>query len=173
MKALIEAVLGKVADSKSNVVVTNYFPILSKDSIDGDGIDALLSLRGIGIEALLRVSLPGTLSRSFLVNQVVDQCLLFWQRSSAALSRAVASVGSTRVQFVDAGFETKNALFATDPWLWSPLDGDPAQEERKGACVLCEKNPFKLPMCLKASAGHPNIPGAAAYAKAVLASLGA
>lgn len=170
MGTLIQAVLRKVVDKKTRIVVTGYFPILSRDSTDGSQIELLLSLHGVSLGAPVNIDIS---DRSAIVKNVVDQCLLFWEESSVTLKETVAHSGSAQVLFVNSGFGPKNSLFASEPWLWSPLESDPLESTRKTECPRCEHNPFKLPICLKASTGHPNALGAEAYAKAICSALGA
>ena len=172
MMALIGAVLTKLSDQDSRIVVTNYFPILSEDSVNDVGIDRLLNLQRLTVGTHVSFNLPG-MTRSFIVSQVVDQCLLFWRESNTALNAAVRTFASGQVLFADNGFKEENAMFATRPLIFSPLQTDPMEAERRGICNACENNIFKLPFCLKAATGHPNVAGATAYARAIGRALNA
>jgi hypothetical protein len=102
----------------------------------------------------------------------------FWTESSMHLQHAVtscnAAAGGTRVRYAAVPFTVDNAVFADDPWLFG-LNGDfsPQDEVAPERHVACNLNidPFDVfarEGCYRASAGHPNVQGAVAYAQTIV-----
>lgn len=175
MVTLINAVLAKFTDAATKIVLTSYFPVFSAKS-DFDQVTYFLAGRGIAPPPML----DSRLEREAFTLRSVELAMLFWHESRAQLTRAVASVGSNRVFFADVPFTEDNAMFTSMPWLWNvsfhsgrlvPEDDVIASRHRE--CVLCHvREPFKVPACDIASAGHPNIAGSARFADTILALTG-
>ena len=153
------------------IIVTGYYPVLSPDSRPLR-IPFLLQTYGVGV--------PSFVDPQAVFTKTIALCMQFWSESSLHLQRAVlacnAAVGGTRVRYAAVPFTAGNAVFASDPWLFG-LNGDfsPQDEvavDRRAACDL-NIDPFDVfarEGCYRASAGHPNVRGAAAYAQAIVAA---
>jgi hypothetical protein len=135
---------------------------------------------GVPVAAALRLlefAFDPATAFGFLVDKVVANCRIFTEESSLAIQRAVHDVGSPRVRFADVPFAPENSALAPNPWLFginadvmlSPQD--PVAAERHAACNLFERDPFQREGCYRASAGHPNQPGAQQFASAVINAL--
>lgn len=154
------------------IIVTSYYPVLSPES-EPFRIPFLLQTYGVGM--------PFFLDQSLVFRKIVALCMQFWTESSVRLQQAVtacnAAVGGARVRYAAVPFTVGNAVFASDPWLFG-LNGDfSAQDEvvaeRHAACNL-NIDPFDLfgrEGCYRASAGHPNVRGAVAYAQTIVAAV--
>jgi hypothetical protein len=127
------------------------------------------------------VGFPFFLDQNLVFRKIVALCMQFWLESSAALQRAVmdcnAFLGKTRVKYAAVPFTVDNAVFADQPWLFG-VDGEfnPQDEviaDRRAACDLnIDPNDiFGREGCYRASAGHPNTTGAAAYANSIIGSV--
>jgi hypothetical protein len=174
MLQLLQLLLGKFTFDTTRVVVTSYFPIFSHKS-DFHCVLQYLAHLGIAPSPMLRTDLE----REAFALRSVELALLFWQESRSQLARAVATIGLDRVRFVDVPFQETNAMFAPDAWLFNVhlADGrlvpeDDVIEARHQQCVLCHLHePFKVPACDIASAGHPNVRGSQQFADAILSRL--
>ena len=174
MKKLLATAVAKFSNPKTTIVVTSYYPILSSDS-DPLRIPHLLSLHAIG--------LPAALDAAPIIGKIVSLCLQFWHDSEMWLGRAVtetnATIGGNRIRFAVPQFTERNSVFATDPWLWGVnLDLSPQDEVSATRIPACDsfyrgkpEDLFAREQCHRASAGHPNVSGASAFADAVLQSL--
>jgi hypothetical protein len=171
MLALLMRVIGKFRSTRA-IVVTSYYPVLSKES-HPLRIPFLLQTYGVGI--------PAFLDQGLVFSKIVALCMQFWSESSVALQHAVqacnAAGGAARVQYAAVPFTIDNAVFAGQPWLFG-LDGEfnPQDEvvgERHAACNLNidAGDLFGRESCYRASAGHPNPTGALAYANTIIAQL--
>jgi len=169
MKTLLGAALKKFPNAR--VIVTGYHPILSPRS-EPVRIPNFLNLHGIG--------LPSFLSFIPIVGKVVSTCMQFWQESNGYLAQAAmeAGAGNGRVTFVPSPFTEANAVFADDPWLFGISSNfNPQDEVAADRHEVCEvqfgeiEEILSLEQCFRASAGHPNVKGAAAIAGAIIAAL--
>ena len=154
------------------IIVTSYYPVLSPES-QPFRIPFLLQTYGVGM--------PFFMNQDLVFRKIVALCMQFWTESSVRLQHAAAAcnaaVGGTRVRYAAVPFTVGNAVFAGDPWLFG-LNGDfsPQDEvvaERHAACNL-NIDPFDAfarEGCYRASAGHPNVRGAAAYAQTIVATI--
>jgi lysophospholipase L1-like esterase len=171
MEFLIGKVRAKFPNPRTRIVVTSYYPYLSRDS-RLERIDDFLNLRGVSLRAMDDLfAILGTRGTGFLDGfrqQIADQCVFFWKESSRALREAVSRSNSPSILFAEASYTERNAALASDAWIWGPLEADPVKDERSAACRECLDHPLKLALCLRASAGHPNVKGAQAFAKAIL-----
>ena len=154
------------------MLVVGYYPVLSSES-NPFRLPFLLEVNGVGW--------PLFVPHDLVFAKIVTQCEVFWEESDRALQRAVntsnADAGDPRAIFVTPGFTRRNATFAPEPWLWG-LNGDfTPQDEvivtRRASCVAAipEFDVFAREQCFRASAGHPNVSGARAYATAILAAI--
>jgi hypothetical protein len=176
MKQLLVAVATKFSNPNTKIVVTSYYPILSRDS-DPLRVPHLLQLHGI--------ALPDFLDTVPLIQKIFSLCLQFWHDSEMWLGHAVtetnAALGGNRIRFAVPEFTEKNAVFASDPWLWGvglPPDFPPEDEVAANRIPACDsfyrgkiEDLLACEECHRASAGHPNVPGASAFAKAVKQAL--
>ena len=170
MQTVLLQVLAKFPRA-DRIIVTSYYPILSPDSRPLR-VPFLLQTYGVGV--------PFFVDSQAVLTKTVALCMQFWTESSLHLQRAVmacnAAAGETRVRYAAVPFTAGNAVFASDPWLFG-LNGDfsPQDEvalDRRAACDL-NIDPFDVfarEGCYRASAGHPNVRGAAAYAQAIVAA---
>jgi hypothetical protein len=148
-----------------------YYPILSRAS-HPLRLPFLMAVNGVG--------LPLFVPQDVVIRKVAEQCELFWHESDRSLRDAVAAsnadAGDTRAQFVAPGFSVHNAAFADDPWLFGVAGDFSPQDEviasRRISCVqaIPEFDVIAREQCFRASAGHPNVRGAQAYATAILAA---
>ena len=171
MLVLLKEVAGKFP-ATAPIVVTSYYPILSKNS-HPLRIPFLLQTYGVGI--------PFFLDQNLVFSKIVALSMQFWSESSVALQQAVrdcnTAIGTAQARYAAVPFTVDNAVFAGQPWLFG-LDGEfnPQDEviaERRAACDLNidADDIFGREGCYRASAGHPNTTGAAAYAKTIIASV--
>jgi len=172
---LLKAVVAKFDQSRSLIVLSGYYPILSVSSHP-----PLVAkfLQALGCSALQLPALPlFSLGADPVTSEIVKRCALFYQSSDKALGQAVAQVnsatpGSPRILFATSQFGHENAALAPAAWLWG-IDVDglpediPVAAARQPACDAHELNPFRRFTCYRASAGHPNTQGAKQYAKAI------
>jgi lysophospholipase L1-like esterase len=173
MFTLLRTVLARFQNNEARIVVTSYFPIFSPKS------DFKLILDYISHGLFIAPS-PAMTSRAEIeafVFRSVHLAMLFWTESRKQLRAAVDATHSSRVFFADVPFTEDNAMFVKDTaWLYNVhLEGgvlvaeDPLADSRRGDCKLCHPNdPIQQAGCNLASAGHPNIPGANAFAKTIL-----
>ena len=181
MTELLHEVVDKMPDAR--VVVTGYFPIISRES-DVDGLIVWGQTQGMSLEGIGDV-LPERLSQNSLA---------FWEAAHDSLREAVAVVNEgqgddARVVFADPGFTVENALFTEQSLLWGfaaegeVLDGislgfeidlfpyDEALSIRRDRCMDWSDTVLETVFCLYASVGHPNVEGAGMYADAVVDQL--
>jgi len=175
MKQLLAAVVAKFPNPNTKIVVTSYFPILSTDS-ELLRIPPLLQIHGI--------ALPTTLYADPVIRRIISLCLQFWHDSQMYLGQAVNEAnagpggGGGRIRFAVPQFTEKNAVFATTPWLWGVnADLSPQDEVSAARIPACQafyprpEDILSREQCFRASAGHPNVTGAAAFADAIKQSL--
>jgi hypothetical protein len=173
MVTLLKYIVARFSHSSCRIVVTGYFPILSRDSCLVN-IPLLLKL--------LRVKGSRKARSRTASDLIVDRALRFWHESDRLLAKSVKDVNDPRVRFVRSGFNSKNALFATDPLLREP-NVDPclphpqfpvydSRYDQRG--VECKHYPQDLENCLFcpiASLGHPLERGAQTYFNAIVPRL--
>jgi hypothetical protein len=161
--------------ANARLFVIGYYPILSYQS-DPLGIEAFF-------EVTHAVKFQPLVEGTAFKNALVDHCLRFWTLSREKMKDAVAqsntAVGKTQSVFVDPGFTEANAVFAPAALLWGvgtdPLQAFPPLDEvsanRIPACLANVADPLNCFTCCRASAGHPNVAGAAQIAAKLLQSL--
>jgi hypothetical protein len=174
MRVLLTGVVQRFPAPQTHIVVTSYYPILSHDS-KPFGIPLLLESEGVFVPRAA-ANLPAA------QNPIVQRCLQFWNESTQCLQQAVADVNAAnppaRIIFVDPGFRERNAVFADDPWLFGLQFGLLPEDEviapRHGSCnaAIPPLDFLAREQCYRASAGHPNVKGAAQYATAIKQALG-
>lgn len=173
MVTLLSTLGARCPSPSTKIVVVGYYPILSTDS-ELMRILPMLEVHGIGI--------PSNLYNGPILDKVISLCMQFWNDSNMWLERAVtdanASDGHNRMIFIRSPLSEKNSVFATDPWLWGVnADLGPQDEVSKtrgSACQIfyCDEGDWlSKEQCFRASAGHPNVAGAAAIASAITAQL--
>jgi GDSL-like Lipase/Acylhydrolase len=174
MLEILRQVTAKFPDPHTQMVLAGYYPILSPQS-ELFRIPQFLLMFGL--------SFPFFLPHGPILDKIIGLSMQFWKQSTEQLSLAVsdcnAELGTARVIFVAPPFQEKNAVFASEPWLFG-LSGDFSPQDevidpRHAACDLNidEFDIFSREQCYRASAGHPNITGARVYADAVLKAIGA
>ncbi len=177
---LLERVLAKF--SSAHVIVTSYFPILSRESDLGMVEPFLIAMGAFGGA----FGVVGSIAFWDGVNQVVENCEFFYERSRNALARAVDDANhklaedskTERVRLASPPFEWSNAALAPRAWLFGvhpALPPAPADSPRVAVprAVACEAaaGRTEVAICRLASAGHPNETGAHRYSEAILAAL--
>jgi len=173
MLMLLKEVIAKFSKPGCRILVTGYYPILSAKS-DPVGATRMLRLFGIAV--------PDFLDKGFdFINPVLSRCEAFFNDSSQQLAQAVADVGDPRVAFVPTGFTDANSVFVPGTsLLWGlNLDDslspqDPAAAARHTLCDAAHTDPAQAldrETCYRASAGHPNVQGAAQFCKQIMAAL--
>jgi lysophospholipase L1-like esterase len=174
MLALLRAVAAKFSNPAGRILVTGYYPILSARS-DPAGVTKLLGLFGIAVPDFLD-------EVADFVNPVLGRCQAFFEDSTECLSQAIAEAGDPRIAFVPSGFTDANSVFVPGTsLLWGiGLDDDlspqdPAAAARRPLCDIAHPGGSQVlarELCYRASAGHPNVQGAAQYSRQILAALG-
>src|SRR5262249_42767586 len=173
MLALLKKVSAKFSKPSCRILATGYYPILSAQS-DPLGVIKLLSLFGIAP--------PPFLDRDIdFINPVLHRCETFFNDSTAQLQKAIGDAGDTRITFVPTGFTDANAVFVPHTSLLWGLDlgddldpQDPVAAMRHPQCDAAHPGPLQTmerELCYRASAGHPNVQGAAQIANRILAAL--
>lgn len=140
----------------AKIAITNYFPILSRQS---EGAQFLLD------SVLGKI---GDIIVHLRFNEMVAQCQAFARTYDKNVGDLVK--GDDRVRFVKNGFGDGDAFGTKDSLLWSLSSSlspeDPVARKR---CAACDKNSWAPPKlinrtkCRCASAGHPNRAGALRY----------
>jgi hypothetical protein len=161
--------------SNAHGYVVGYYPILSYQS-DPFGVEALFAaVHAVAFQPLI----DGTLLR----NVLIDHCLDFWKNSNRCMAAAVndanQALGRAAFTFVDPGFNESNAVFAPNRLLWGvdpdPLTAFKPEDEviapREVACAHAGLPALDFFTCVRASAGHPNVAGAAQIAQRLIAAI--
>jgi len=174
MLVLLKKVSAKFSKPACRILVTGYYQILSALS-DPIGVTKLLSLHGIAVPGFLEKDLD-------FINPVLERCKRFFNDSTQQLKQAVKDAGDARITLVPSGFTEANSVFVPrTSLLWGlTLDDDldpqdPVAAQRHQQCDLALPDPLQLlerEKCYRASAGHPNVQGAAQFSKQILAALG-
>jgi lysophospholipase L1-like esterase len=173
MLVLLKKVIAKFSKPTCKILVTGYYPILSAKS-DPLGVIKLISLFGIAV--------PGFLDKDLdFINPVLDRCEAFFTDSTEQLKRAVVDANDPRIAFVSSGFTDANSAFVPGTsLLWGvTLDDDmspqdPVAAARHPLCDIAHPDPLQIldrEICYRASAGHPNVQGAAQFGNQILAAL--
>jgi hypothetical protein len=180
MQRLLEASAGKLTAPDARVAVVGYYPILSPQSEATETqFQSLLELHGIATTLLIAGS---EFSFSDFIPRIVENCLTFWNRSNDALQSAVhvvnATLGRDVCEFVKLPFTEENAMWAPHSLLWelTPLllPEDEVSEQRAKACEMLYRYVVDIPQlieCVRASAGHPTVEGAARIAETLSGAL--
>jgi hypothetical protein len=183
MTVLLDRVATLFANPTTTIILSGYYPILSSASHPPLVRDFLRCV-GVPILEILEAAppIPGlALTGDPVTAEIVEQCRVFWEKSTTALRDAVADInrvrgGLPRIRFATPEFTERNAALAPDAWLWGIRSDsspeDPMAVTRQIACDRHEPNPLRRFTCHRASGGHPNIRGAERYAAAIRAALG-
>ena len=189
---VMEARLGQIHSRFPNakILLTGYFPIIS-DSSDLTAVAALLinvgalagsaaPLFGIPIDPVTG-AIAGLITSQIVRDKAVSHSATFHAVSTSSLTTAAINAnqrfGGNRIRFVGIPFTGINAYAAPDTWLWLlPTPGVPISngkdevfDQRARVCSAVQNTPAT---CFTASAGHPNVKGAQAYANAITGALG-
>lgn len=183
MIGLLQKIGVVVRKAGAKVIVPGYYVILSTDSthfFSSAQLYMLLEMHGVATGSF---ALGTQLDPDLLLNTVTRNCEEFYTRSNAELSAAVTAAnqqfkGSPQFIFVPLPFTDQNAVFASNPLLWGLTVTLEAEDEvvaaRVPECDVVFGDVLSLPKrftCHRASAGHPNVEGAATIARAILAAL--
>ena len=173
MLALLKKVSAKFSGPDTKILVIGYYPILSAQS-DPLGVTKLLSLFGIAVPDFLDQEID-------FIDPILDRCEAFFKDSTQQFARAITDNGDPRVSLVPSGFTDVNAAFVPNTsLLWGlSLDDDmnpqdPVAAARHPLCDAVYTDPLQVldrELCYRASAGHPNVQGAAQYSNRILAAL--
>lgn len=178
VKLLLQRVALKFPNA--TIVVLAYYPILNEKS-ENQYMSELLYALG-GTPGGLAADIPVGFIANMAKRKILLNCDVFFQESRRALRAAVdevnAEIGdghSSRVLLAVPNFLPESTIYAADPWLFSiNPDLTPQDElaaERSVACEEVGNLRTVVPVCKRASNGHPNEKGAKAYAEAVVAAL--
>ena len=165
MNYLLPTAAGLFPNAK--FIVPGYFPIITPESSVFE-ITALLVALGLG-EPLTALGVTAALKQT-----LVDHCGAFFAESDAGLRGAViAQNGRTpnRCVYADPGFSAVNGYGAPQRFLFNVGENDPMNGARQAQCAAAGE--ATVSKCTIASMGHPNANGAAKYANAMTAKLGA
>jgi hypothetical protein len=174
MLVLLKKISAKFSKQTCRILVTGYYPILSPLS-DPLGVTKLLSLFGIAIPSFVDWDVD-------FINPVLERCERFFNDSTQQLARAITDADDQRITFVPSGFTDANSVFVPGTSLLWGLDlsddmrpQDPEAGARHPLCEIAHPDSLHVldrEFCYRASAGHPNVPGAAQFGKQILAALG-
>ncbi len=171
MKVLLVELERKFPNAR--IIVTGYFPIISTQS----------NLWLLDLFLYATTGLLGVILAEWMKQQIIVNCQCFAERSSSLLYWAVSeerSASGRQIDFADAywfGLDGTRAALTANPWLFGINPDTSPQDtvQRHNACVVADAAPDRpdvnLYICDRASVGHPNPQGAAAYANAILAIL--
>jgi hypothetical protein len=173
MKLLLLQLLTRFTKPTLQVVLTGYYPILSKNS-EFLRFPPFLDINGIG--------LPPHLYQGPIFAKIVECAVTFWNESNTALRQAVLEAGAEsgaggRMTFIATPFTEQNSVFADDPLLFglnadfSPQDEVSGPRELACDLFISEFDIAAREQCYRASAGHPNVKGSQAISKAILGAL--
>jgi hypothetical protein len=171
MKTLLVELERKFPNAR--IIVTGYFPIISTQS----------NLWLLDLFCYAAAGIFGLAAAEWMRQQIIVNCQYFAERSSSLLYWAVdeeRTASGRRIDFADAywfGLDATHAALTANPWLFG-INPDGSQQDtvqRHDACVAADaaldRPDVNLYICDRASVGHPNAQGAAAYANAILAVL--
>ena len=190
MRPGIQSLLMRVLEDfpAARIVVTNYYPIISRESplpevatfigvlgvIGGGVVGAVAS--GAALGGVLGGAAGVALSERQR-DDLGDQCFAFDDEATKVLRAAVAEANEAlrgadkpaRVALAESGFGMENAYATPLTYLFRAGDDDPVKAERK---LQCEQRGKGLDLqCLNASMGHPNAKGAQRYADRIVEQL--
>lgn len=178
MGYLLTQVKARFSHPDTKIVVTSYFPILSSAS-HLDLLLPLLEFMGVPLPRFIRFD-PLTKSDP-VVAKIISLSMQFWRESSLRLGEAVNAVNSgtgPRCFFANVPFTENNSVFAAQPWLFGvgPAPDFSAEDEvislRRPQCdITFAGDLLAREQCYRASAGHPNVTGAAQFGQAILNAL--
>lgn len=180
MEGLLERTAGKLILPNARIAVVGYYPILSSQSAETETqFRTLLEMHGIATSSVIA---EGEFSLSHVISTVTNNCLTFWNSSDSAFQEAVDAanekLGRTACIFVKVPFEEKNSMWAPQSLLWelTPLllPEDEVSDSRGTTCEILYGDVVHIPQriqCVRASAGHPRVEGAAVIAETLRATL--
>jgi hypothetical protein len=173
MLMLLHRVSAKFSKPTCRILVTGYYPIVSKLS-DPLGVEKLLSLHGIAVPEFVE-------AEAEFLGAVIRRCEEFFADSTAELQRAISDADDPRIRFVPTGFTDANAVFVPNTSLLWGLDiddglepEDPMAAARRRSCDVAHPGPLGLlerEQCYRASAGHPDVKGAKQFMAQIMSAL--
>jgi lysophospholipase L1-like esterase len=165
--------------TKARIIVTGYYQIIS-DQSDLVLLDVFMIALGLDLAAIPGAIFAG-IATPEVRGKVSANCALFASEANCQLKTAVdeanAALGpgvAPRVFFADPKFDPANAALAPDSLVYgihadlSPDDPASVAGPRAIACDAAGLPPTDVPLCKRASIGHPTAKGAQAYANAIL-----
>lgn len=170
--------------SSATIVVCGYYPLIGEET-DLGLLAALLTGLGLSV-ASIPGAIVGGVASIWLKEQLVHRSQMFNRLSSRHLQQAVNEVNislindrtesSHRITFAAPEFEKSNSALSSAPWLYGiDINLNPQDHQvaggRASACVAAGSDRTNVEVCKRASIGHPNERGAAAYADEILVSL--
>jgi hypothetical protein len=172
---LLTQVKSRFSPADTKIVVTSYFPILSSSS----NLDLLLPLlEFMGVPLPRFIHFDPLAGNDPVVSKIVSLSMQFWRESSQRLAEAVNAVNlgtGPRCFFANVPFTENNSVFAPQPWLFGvgPAPDFSAEDEvitlRRLQCdITFAGDLLAREQCYRASAGHPNVTGAAQFGQAIL-----
>ena len=180
MSDLLQAAAVKLTLPNARIAVLGYYPILSSQSGGSERqVQSLLEIHGVATSSVV---MGDGFSLSDVTPTIVSNCVTFWKSSNIALQAAVDAVnanpGQKKCIFVKLPFAEQNAMWAPQSLLWelTPLllPEDEVSDQRGKACEALYGDLVHIPQwiqCVRASAGHPNVAGAARIAATLSAVL--
>ena len=176
IERLLEATAAKLTQPNARIALLGYYPILSCQSGGTETqVRALLEMHGVAASSVIA---KDDYSLSALIPSIIDNCITFWSCSNSVFQDAVdganARIGRKVCTFVKLPFSEENAMWAPDTLLWelTPLllPEDEVSDSRGAACENLYGDLAHIPqctVCVRASAGHPRVAGAAKIAEAI------
>jgi lysophospholipase L1-like esterase len=176
MKVLLVELERKFPNAR--IIVTGYYPIVSTQS--NLWLLDLFCLAAVGA-VFWPAILGGVIFAEWMKQQIIVNCQYFAERSSSLLYWAVSeerSASNRQIDFADAywfGLDATRSALTANPWLFG-INPDSSPQDtvvRQPACNAAHAARPEVDVfaCERASMGHPNQQGAAAYANAILAIL--
>ena len=170
MLTLLQKVSAKFTKPSCKILVTGYYVIISSQS-DPIQIPKMLSVHGI--------ALPEFVPEADFFGLVINRCEQFATDSATQLQNAIRDAHDARITFVPSGFTDANAVFVPGTSLLWGLDDllnpeDPVAAQRHRQCDITFGQPLEIlnrEQCYRASAGHPNVAGAAQFAREILSAI--
>lgn len=180
----------------ARIIVTGYFPLISKESDSTAVVAAVLNAFGrnpfsdVALKALGKLDTPTLKQTHFIRNYLAKRSAIWYEESNESLRNAVDKTNKlpelktvsrdlpARVFFAKVTFGAENTYGAQNTFLWKLIDktrtNDPLFEARAEICQALKlegANRLERFVCHRAGLFHPNIKGADAYYKAIISKL--
>ncbi|MDQ4123249.1 MAG: hypothetical protein M3209_17570 [Acidobacteriota bacterium] len=169
---------------KAKIIVTGYYPLVSKDTNPNALYDAALNAFGdnpvsdVILKAFKIFNLKPFKKFRVIRNIFAKRSSVWYLESAKGLEKAVSetnkALSEPRVFYVDPAFQYENSFSASNTYLWKLIDNtrtdDSLYAKRQDICAdrrLTHFNRFDHFICHRAGLFHPNKAGAAAYYRAI------